>query len=84
MTEKAERNLTSIERRIAVVTRPDRNKIAALAAKHGLFAIQRGMRLNSSYTPSRCRAVAEQLTGKTFRARDYSSMIAALEEYLNA
>jgi hypothetical protein len=61
---------------------PDRNRLAAIAAKQGLKAIKVGMRLNSSYTPKRCREVAEQFTGKKFKARDYDGMIAAIEAKL--
>lgn len=61
---------------------PDRNRLAAIAAKHGLKAIKVGMRANSSYTPKRCREVAEQFTGKTFKARDYDGMIAAIDAKL--
>jgi hypothetical protein len=42
------------------------------------------MRLNSSYTPRRCREVAEQFTGLKFKARDYDGMIAALDDRLKA
>lgn len=64
------------------ITSPDRNRLAAIAAKHGLKAIKIGMRANSSYTPARCRAVAEQFTGKKFKARDYDGMIAAIDAAL--
>lgn len=61
---------------------PDRNRLAAIAAKHGLKAIKVGMRLNSSYTPKRCREVAEQFTGLKFKTRDYDGMIAAIDAKL--
>jgi len=67
-----------------IIVNPDRNRIGAIAAKSGLKAIKLGMRLNTAYTPKNCRAMAERLTGKKFKARDYDGMIAALEEYLNA
>lgn len=66
-----------------IIVNPDRNRIAALMAKHGLKAIKIGMRLNRSATPARCRQIAEEFTGKKFKARDYDGMIAALEEALN-
>lgn len=65
-----------------VITNPDRNRIAAVAARQGLKAIKIGMRLNSAYTPKNCRAIAERVTGRKFKARDYDGMIAALTEYL--
>lgn len=61
---------------------PDRNRLVAIAAKHGLKAIKVGMRLNSSHTPKRCREVAEQFTGRKFKARDYDGMIAAIDAKL--
>ena len=65
------------------IVSPDRNRLAAIAAKHGLKAIKVGMRLNTAYTPTRCRQVAEQFTGKKFKARDYDGMIAAIQEKLD-
>lgn len=65
-----------------ILVNPPRDRISAIAAKQGLKAIKIGMRLNTAYTPKNCRAVAEKLTGKKFKARDYDGMIAALEEYL--
>lgn len=65
------------------IVNPDRDRIAAVAAKQGLIAIKYGLRLNHAYTPKNCRAVAERVTGMKFKARDYDGMIAALERYLN-
>lgn len=65
------------------IINPDRNRLAAVMAKHGLKAIKVGMRLNTAYTPTRCRQVAEQFTGKRFKARDYDGMIAAIQEKLD-
>lgn len=65
------------------IVNPDRNRIGAIAARSGLKAIKIGMRLNTAYTPKNCRAMAERLTGKKFKARDYDGMIAALTEYLD-
>jgi hypothetical protein len=65
-----------------VIVNPDRNRLAAIGAKAGLIAIKAGMRLNRAYTPARCREVAEQFTGKKFKARDYDGMIAAIKEGL--
>lgn len=66
----------------AIVANPDRNRMAAIAAKHGLRAILLGARLNRAYTPKACMAAASRVTGKQFKARDYAGAIAALEEYL--
>lgn len=66
------------------IVNPDRNRLAAVAAKHGLKAIKVGMRLNTAYTPKRCREVAERFTGKKFKARDYDGMIDAIQEKLDA
>jgi hypothetical protein len=65
------------------IANPDPDRLGAVAAKHGLIAIKKGFRLNRAYTPKNCRAMAERLTGRKFKARDYDGMIAALEEYLN-
>lgn len=64
------------------IVNPDRNRIAAIAAKHGLRAIKIGMRANRSYTPKRCREIAEEFTGQKFKARDYDGMIAAIDAKL--
>lgn len=66
------------------IVNPDRNRLAAVAAKHGLKAIKLGGRLNTAYTPKRCREVAEEFTGKKFKARDYQGMIDAIQEKLDA
>lgn len=50
------------------------------AIKYGLKSVKQGFRLNRLYTPKNLRAMTEKLTGKTFKARDYDGMIAALEE----
>jgi hypothetical protein len=64
------------------IVNPDPNRIGAIAARAGLRAIKSGMRLNRAYTPTNCRRMAEKVTGKKFKARDYDGMIAALTEYL--
>jgi len=61
------------------IINPEPNRLAAIAAKHGLKAIMRGFRLNTAYTPKRCREVAEAFTGKKFAARDYAGMIEAID-----
>lgn len=66
-----------------MISNPDPNRIAAIAAKHGLKAIKSGMRLNTAYTPKNCRLVAERVSGRKFKARDYDGMIEALEGFLN-
>ena len=65
-----------------IITNPDRMRLAAIAARAGLRAIKLGMRLNSAYTPTQCRKVAEQFTGKKFKARDYDGMISSITELL--
>lgn len=60
----------------------DRNRIAAIAAIHGLRAIKQGMRLNTAYTPKNLRIVTERITGQKLRARDYDGMIEALTSWL--
>lgn len=65
-----------------VITNPDPNRIALIAAKHGLKAIKKGFRLNRAYTPANCRAIVERETGRKFKARDYDGMIAAADELL--
>lgn len=67
---------------MTMIINPDRDRLGAIAAKHGIKAIKMGMRLNRSYTPGNCRAMAERVTGKKFKARDYDAMLAALDEYL--
>lgn len=64
------------------IVNPDRNRLAAVAAKHGLKAIKIGMRLNTAYTPKRCREIAKRFTGKKFKARDYDGMITAIDAKL--
>ena len=65
-----------------IITGETRTRLRAAAAKHGLEAIQKGMRLNTAYTPRNCMDIAAETTGLTFKARDYAGAIAALEEYL--
>ena len=65
------------------IVNPNRSRIQAISAKHGLVAIKRGMRMNRSATPARCRQIAEEFTGKKFKARDYDGMIAAIQEKLD-
>ena len=67
---------------MTTIINPDPMRLAAVAAKHGLKAIKIGMRLNTAYTPKRCREVAEQFTGKKFKARDYDGMIDAINAKL--
>ena len=64
------------------IINPDPGRLAAIAAKHGLKAIKVGMRLNRAYTPANCRRVAEQFTGRKFKARDYDGMIEAIDAKL--
>lgn len=41
-----------------------------------------GMKANRAYTPKNMKLMAEKITGKKFKARDYDGMIAALTEKL--
>jgi len=41
-----------------------------------------GMKANRAYTPKNMKLTAEKLTGKKFKARDYTGMIEALTELL--
>lgn len=58
------------------------SRYQALVTKQGLKAIKMGMRLNRAYTPKNLKLMTEKITGKTFKARDYDGMIAALEEFI--
>ncbi len=40
-----------------------------------------GMKVNSAYTPKNMMTAASKLTGKTFKARDYSAASAALRTH---
>lgn len=41
-----------------------------------------GMKANRDYTPRNMRLMAEKLTGKKFKTRDWNGMVEALEELL--
>ena len=41
-----------------------------------------GMKANRAYTPTNVKLMAEKLTGKKFKARDWDGMITALEALL--
>lgn len=43
-----------------------------------------GMRANRAYTPTRMKAKAEELTGKKFKRGDWSAMVDALQEKIDA
>lgn len=64
------------------IINPNPNRVALIAAKHGLRAIKKGFRLNHAYTPQACRKVIERETGLTFKPRDYDGMIAAADQAL--
>ena len=64
------------------IVQPDRARITAIAARAGLRAIKLGGRLNSAYTPARCMARAAEITGQSFKPRDYDGAIAALTAWL--
>ncbi len=54
----------------------------ALAIKGGLKACKLGLRVNRAYTPKNLMLMVKQITGKTFKLRDYDGAIKALEEWL--
>ena len=57
----------------------------AVVIKSGLKLYRdTGMRPNRAYTPTAMMRVASEITGKKFKARDYTGAIEALEAWLNA
>jgi len=54
----------------------------AFVTRQGLEACQRGFRLNRSYTPKKLMAVAENITGKKHKARDYQGAIDDLNTWM--
>jgi hypothetical protein len=57
----------------------------ALAIAQGLKLYARtGMRINRAYTPKNMMAVAAQLTGQRFKARDYLGAAQALSDWADA
>lgn len=54
-----------------------------LASALRLYA-NTGMRTNRAYTPKRMMAVAAEITGQTFKARDYAGAAAALTAVADA
>jgi hypothetical protein len=55
----------------------------ALAIKHGLALYAKtGLKPNSAYTPEAMLYAAGEITGKTFKRRQYAEAIAALDEWL--
>ena len=55
----------------------------AIVIKSGLkLYAKTGMKPNRAYTPSNMMAVASEITGKKFKARDYAGAIAALETWI--
>lgn len=55
----------------------------ALKSALRLYA-KTGMKANRAYTPKNMMALAAQITGKKFKARDYDGAISSLEEWLAA
>jgi len=54
-----------------------------IVIKHALaIYASTGMKVNRAYTPKNMMAMAEKITGKTFKARDYRAAVAALEVLL--
>lgn len=59
------------------------NRFQAVVIKNALKLYRdTGMKANRAYTPANMRMMAEKLTGKKFKARDYTSMIDALQSML--
>lgn len=56
----------------------------AIVIKNGLrLYAKTGMKPNRAYTPSAMMAVAARITGRKFKARDYTSAADALEAWLD-
>ena len=55
----------------------------AIASALDLYA-RTGMKANRAYTPSNMMRVAKEITGKTFKARDYTGAATALREWCDA
>lgn len=61
------------------------NRFVAITLKTGLKLYRdTGIKPNRDWTPTNMMRKASQITGKTFKARDYSSAIKALQEWLDA
>jgi hypothetical protein len=57
----------------------------AIVIKHALLLYARtGMKVNSEYTPKNMIAAAQEITGKKFKARQYTEAAAALEEFIKS
>lgn len=57
----------------------------AVVIKSGLeLYAKTGMKPNRAYTPTAMMRVAAEITGKTFKKRDYAGAIAALAEWITA
>lgn len=54
-----------------------------LASALDMYA-KTGLKANTRYTPKNMRLTAQKMTGKTFKARDYKGMAAALREWAGA
>ena len=65
-----------------LITNPDPNTISALVVKQGLKALKIGLRINRSATPKTLMRRAHEITGKTFKPRDYDGAIKAIEQWL--
>lgn len=61
----------------------DMFKALLLANALGFYAKTK-MKVNSAYTPANMMKAAARITGKTFRARDYSGAAEALRTHANA
>lgn len=59
------------------------NTFVAVTLKSAIKLYARtGMKANRAYTPKNMLAKASEITGKTFKARDYDGAVAALEAWL--
>lgn len=67
---------------MSIIEQPDPDVLSGIAARAGLRALKQGYKLNRAYTPKNCRIVAQRITGKKFKSRDFDGMIAALDEVL--
>lgn len=47
------------------------------------FYVKTGMKVNSAYTPKAMMTMAAHITGKTYKARDYTLAANDLKEYAN-
>lgn len=62
----------------------DPQKYQALVIRRALlFYVKTGQRVNRNYTPSNMVRMATQITGKTFKPRDYLGAAEALQAWVD-